>query len=134
MPRASKDDGALQLNIAEVSDLTGLKPHVLRYWETEFRQLQPMKRSGQRVYLQKDLDVIQRLKRLLYDEEYTISGARKKLEQDLKDARREQLPLELDLKEAEVLGTLMKVRRQVHSLREQLSKPLESAEEAQEAS
>jgi DNA-binding transcriptional MerR regulator len=118
---------ALNLNIAEVSDLTGVKAHVLRYWETEFQSLKPEKnRSGQRVYRQKDLDVIQRLKRLLYEEEYTISGARKRLEEDLKGARRGQLPLALDLKEAEMLGVLVKVRRQVASLRELLGKALPS--------
>ena len=120
---ASKE--ALSLNIAEVSDLTGIKAHVLRYWETEFSQLKPAKsRAGQRVYHQKDLDVLQRLKRLLYEEEYTISGARKRLEEDLKEVRRGQLPLALDLKEAEMLGVLMKVKRQVGALKELLERPL----------
>jgi len=97
---------------------------VLRYWESEFSQLKPAKsRAGQRVYHQKDLDVLQRLKRLLYEEEYTISGARKRLEEDLKEVRRGQLPLALDLKEAEMLGVLMKVKRQVGALREILSRP-----------
>src|SRR6185369_7522768 len=100
---AAKDN--LNLNIAEASDLTGMKAHVLRYWENEFPQLNPEKSrsGGQRIYRQKDLDVIQRLKRLLYEEEYTISGARRRLEEDLKEVRRGQLPLELDLKEAEMV-------------------------------
>ncbi len=66
--------------IGEVSRITGLEPHVLRYWETEFPQLKPDKgRSGQRLYKKKDLDHVLRIKRLLYQEGYTISGARKKL-------------------------------------------------------
>ena len=57
--------------------------------------------------------MIQHLKRLLYEEEYTIAGARKKLEEDMKVARRDQLPLELDLKEAEMVGVLVRVKRQI---------------------
>ena len=127
---ASKDD--LSMNIAEVSDLTGLKAHVLRYWETEFSQLKPAKKSGQRVYRQKDLDLILRLKQLLHEEEYTISGARKKLEGELKEARRDQLPLALDLKEAEWVGVLVRVKRQILSLKEALAKPALEVEEKSE--
>jgi DNA-binding transcriptional MerR regulator len=118
----------LSLNIAEASDVTGIKAHVLRYWESEFPPLKPEKSrsGGQRIYHQKDLDIIQRLKRLLYEEEYTISGARRRLEEDLKEVRRGQLPLELDLKEAEMVGTLMKVKRQILALRELLEHPLPS--------
>lgn len=66
--------------IGEVSRLTGLPPHVLRYWETEFPVLRPEKqRSGHRLYSDKDLDNILLIKRLLYEEGYTIAGARKRL-------------------------------------------------------
>ncbi len=66
--------------IGEVSRLTGLEPYVLRYWETEFPQLKPGKSSsGQRLYKKKDLDYILQIKQLHYEEGYTISGARKKL-------------------------------------------------------
>jgi DNA-binding transcriptional MerR regulator len=118
------EEAALSLNIAEVSDLCGLKAHVLRYWETEFSQLRPQKKSGQRVYRQKDLDIIKKLKELLYVEQYSIAGARKKLEEDIREARRDQLPLALDLKEAELVGVLVRVKRQVASLRDALAKPL----------
>lgn len=127
-----KDEMAL--TIAEVSDLCGLKAHVLRYWETEFSQLKPPKKSGQRVYRQKDLDIIKKLKELLYQEQYSIAGARKKLDEDIKEARRDQLPLALDLKEAELVGVLMRVKRQVSALKDALSKPLpEIADEAESA-
>jgi DNA-binding transcriptional MerR regulator len=66
--------------IGEVSSITGLEPYVLRYWETEFPHLRPEKRkSGQRLYTKKDLDNILQVKQLLYQNGYTISGARKKL-------------------------------------------------------
>tara|TARA_Y100000590_G_scaffold422397_1_gene527094 strand:- start:27 stop:392 length:366 start_codon:yes stop_codon:yes gene_type:complete len=64
--------------IGEVSELTGLKAYVLRYWETEFSQLKPSKnRAGNRTYRQKDIDIIFKIKELLYDNKYTIDGARK---------------------------------------------------------
>lgn len=122
----------LSLNIAEVSDLTGLKAHVLRYWETEFKELKPQKKSGQRVYRQKDLDLIKKLQQLLYTEMYSIAGAKKKLEEDLKVARRDQLPLALDLKEAELVGVLMRAKRQIGSLKDALSKPLPGTGESPE--
>lgn len=68
-------------SIGEVCDLTGLKPHVLRYWETQFRELSPAKnRAGNRVYRAREIKIIQLVKHLLYEEKYTIDGARKKLE------------------------------------------------------
>ncbi len=70
----------LYYSISEVSKITGLKPYVLRYWETEFKQLAPPKnRAGNRTYRQKDIELIQRLKQLLHVEKFTIEGARKKL-------------------------------------------------------
>ncbi|MFC1620282.1 MerR family transcriptional regulator [Candidatus Neomarinimicrobiota bacterium] len=64
-------------SIGEVSDLTGLKPYVLRYWETEFSNLSPGKnRAGNRVYTEKDIETILEIKRLLYQDKFTIQGAR----------------------------------------------------------
>ena len=66
--------------IGEVSRLTHLKPFVLRYWETEFPMLEPVKSpSGHRLYRQQDVEMVLRIKRLLYDEGYTIAGARRHL-------------------------------------------------------
>ncbi len=66
--------------IGEVSRIAGVEPYVLRYWETEFSFLRPRKnKSGQRVYIKKDIDLILKIKRLLYDERYTIEGVRKRL-------------------------------------------------------
>ena len=66
--------------IGEVCDLTGLKPHVLRYWETQFEVLNPTKnRAGNRVYRPKDVELILLVKHLLYEEKFTIEGARQRL-------------------------------------------------------
>jgi len=67
-------------SIREVCEITDLEPHVLRYWESEFSSLRPKKnRAGNRAYREKDIELIQQIKHLLYDEQFTIPGARKKL-------------------------------------------------------
>jgi DNA-binding transcriptional MerR regulator len=69
--------------IGEVSDLCGVKPHVLRYWEQEFPQLKPVKRRGNRRYYQRqDVITIRQIRSLLYDEGFTIGGARNRLDGD----------------------------------------------------
>lgn len=69
-------------SIGDVCDLTGLRPHVLRYWESQFEVLRPNKnRAGNRVFRTKDIELILLVKRLLYEEKYTIEGARQKLEE-----------------------------------------------------
>jgi DNA-binding transcriptional MerR regulator len=69
-------------SIGEVCEMAGLKPHVLRYWETQFRELNPSKnRAGNRVYRAREIKLIELVKNLLYEEKYTIDGARKKLDQ-----------------------------------------------------
>src|SRR5437867_6099011 len=69
--------------IGEVCEMTGTQPYVLRFWESEFPTLAPQKnRSGQRIYRKRDIDLIHRIKTLLYEKEYTIAGARKVLESD----------------------------------------------------
>ena len=81
-------------SIGEVCDITGLKPHVLRYWETQFEVLSPTKnRAGNRVYRTKEIEIVFLVKQLLYEEKYTIEGANKKLvtmrrEGELESARR----------------------------------------------
>lgn len=69
-------------SIGEVCDLVDLKPHVLRYWESQFQPLKPSKnRAGNRVYQRKEIRLIILVKRLLYDEKYTIEGARQKIDE-----------------------------------------------------
>lgn len=77
--------------IGEVAELCGVKPHVLRYWEQEFTQLRPMKRRGNRRYYQHhEVLMIRRIRDLLYDQGFTISGARNKLQEMLHQARNGQ--------------------------------------------
>ncbi|NIR47538.1 MerR family transcriptional regulator [candidate division KSB1 bacterium] len=70
----------LYYSISEVSEMTSLKPYVLRYWESEFSELRPSKnRAGNRIYRKNDIDLILLIKKLLYTEKYTIEGAKQKL-------------------------------------------------------
>lgn len=84
-------------SIGEVCSLTELKPHVLRYWEGQFRFLSPAKnRSGNRVYQRREVELIQLVKRLLYTEKYTIEGAKRRVDElrktaELRPAAREAL-------------------------------------------
>jgi DNA-binding transcriptional MerR regulator len=96
--------------IGDVSQLCEVKPHVLRYWEQEFPQLRPVKRHGNRRYYQRqDLLLVRQIRALLYDDGYTIVGARQKLEgnEAQKDrSQRAQLARELRLELEEVLQIL----------------------------
>jgi DNA-binding transcriptional MerR regulator len=82
-PRASTQEPVQEFySIGEVCELTDLKPHVLRYWESQFKFLSPAKnRSGNRVYQRREVELIQLVKHLLYTEKYTIEGARQKVEE-----------------------------------------------------
>lgn len=81
--------------IGEVGDLCGVKPHVLRYWEQEFTQLRPMKRRGNRRYYQHhEVLMIRRIRDLLYDQGFTISGARNKMQEILQEEREQKLGVE----------------------------------------
>ena len=85
----------LYYRIGEVSRITGLKPHVLRYWESEFKMIKPYKAGSlQRLYRKKDLDLIKKIKRLLYEEGFTIAGAKKKI-RDLEKIGSKQMQLQL---------------------------------------
>jgi len=76
--------GKRYFTIGEVSDLCAVKPHVLRYWEQEFSQLKPVKRRGNRRYYQRqDVIMIRQIRSLLYDQGYTIGGARQNMEGDV---------------------------------------------------
>ena len=80
----------LFFKIGEVCELAGVQAHVLRYWETEFPMLAPQKnRAGQRTYRRKDVEMALRIRELLYDEQYTIAGAKKKLATELRSPVRD---------------------------------------------
>ena len=92
--------------IGEVGDLCGVKPHVLRYWEQEFTQLRPMKRRGNRRYYQHhEVLMIRRIRDLLYDQGFTISGARNKMQEILQNERDRRKNGEVLLDGVEVIET-----------------------------
>jgi DNA-binding transcriptional MerR regulator len=100
-------------SISEVCAKTGLEPHVLRYWETEFSQLRPKKNSaGNRAYRDKDIDIVRLIKYLLYDEQYTIPGAKKKLLETKADISQVQLTLPLPENKSDLLA----IKRELHDI------------------
>ena len=112
----------LYYRIGEVSRITGLKPHVLRYWESEFRIIKPYKGGSlQRLYRKKDLDLILKIKKLLYEEGFTIAGAKKKIrdvergtEEQMKPRRAERRSSERDHE------LLIAVREELKGIRKML--------------
>jgi DNA-binding transcriptional MerR regulator len=102
-------------SIGEVCDLTGLRPHVLRYWESQFKFLSPAKnRSGNRVYQRREIELVQLVKHLLYEEKYTIDGARQKVEERRKSG--ELRDLAFGALNVEALAALESSLRELHEL------------------
>jgi len=107
----------LYYRIGEVCRITGVKPHVLRYWEQEFK-LRPERFSGtQRRYRREDLDTILSIKKLLYDERFTIAGAKKRL---LELSRRRRGQLEMNFLEEEYKEILREIRKELKEIKEAL--------------
>jgi DNA-binding transcriptional MerR regulator len=99
-------------SIGDVCELTDLKPHVLRYWESQFRFLSPAKnRSGNRVYQRREVELIQLVKHLLYTEKYTIDGARLKVEEHRKGGM-----IRVAAREALAVETLAELERELQQL------------------
>lgn len=106
--------------IGEVSELCGIKPHVLRYWEQEFPQLKPTKRRGNRRYYQlDDVEMVQRIRSLLYEQGFTIGGARQRLRESRIDERAAALATAPILPVRPVVEAVAGVSRQqqIHDLR-----------------
>ena len=96
----------LYYSITEVAELTNVKPHVLRYWETEFKVLRPKKnRAGNRIYRSSDIKLIEQIKKLLYDEGYTIAGAKKKILERKGDLDKIKIPIAKD-RNSEILESI----------------------------
>ncbi len=98
-------------SIGEVAEMVGLEQHVLRFWETEFSDLKPEKnRAGNRIYRERDIDIVRKIQFLLYEEMFTIDGARKKIKQlkkiSLDEYRRSQILL-LDAEFVQQLQTIL---------------------------
>ena len=109
----------LYFKIGEVSRIVGVKPYVLRFWETEFDLLKPGKApSRHRLYKKKDVELLLEIKRLLYAEGYTIVGAKKRLRENKKEDRRQ---LKLPLPDTKYKNALVKIKKELESLRKLLS-------------
>lgn len=116
----------LYFRIGEVSRLVGVQPHVLRYWESEFTGIAPKKSgTGHRLYRRKDVELLLQIKQLLYDNRYTIEGARRHLETRAKPARRERAPKPQPQQQGDLFGVapppgLDDVRKELNSILELL--------------
>jgi DNA-binding transcriptional MerR regulator len=129
-------DGKLYYRIGEVSRITGVKPYVLRYWESEFRWMSPQKsRSKQRLYRRKDIEMILLIQKLLHEERFTIAGARKRLrelgigraleeaaESSARQKRSDSAPeqLSLDVGGSRAVDFCQSVRSELLAIREML--------------
>ena len=103
----------LYYSISDVSRLTGVKPHVLRYWESEFPELRPGKnRAGNRTYRPKEVKMVLLIKRLLYEDKYTIEGARKRLREILRDDK--------NLNQISLKGNQEEIKKLVQEIRQSL--------------
>jgi DNA-binding transcriptional MerR regulator len=122
---SDKIPSKLFFKIGEVWELTDTQPYVLRYWESEFPALSPGKNnSGQRIYRRRDIDTILRIKALLYEEGFTIAGAKKRLEQEMKDQLKANAGTatdEMTEPTGEGLGGKGAFRDQIQSIRSELS-------------
>jgi DNA-binding transcriptional MerR regulator len=106
--------------IGDVSEIAGIKPHVLRYWESEFSGLHPRKNhAGQRVYERRDVELILEIKRLLYEQRYTISGAKKLLARRHKQTLQKVAPVRKSRDIAEALRLCYQELLGLHALLEQ---------------
>jgi DNA-binding transcriptional MerR regulator len=103
--------------IGEVSRILGVKPYVLRFWETEFRITPAKNRSQHRVYKRQEVETLLEIKRLLYEERFTIEGARVKLKERLKDRQKQ---LKLDLAENPYRAELRKVKKDLGRIKAML--------------
>jgi DNA-binding transcriptional MerR regulator len=104
----------LFFTIREVSDISGVKSYILRYWEKQFKFLKPVRSiGGQRAYRKKDIEMVLLIQRLLYNEGFTIEGAKKKL----KDIKKTEVQIEINFKELELADTIDKIKKKLSDLK-----------------
>jgi DNA-binding transcriptional MerR regulator len=115
MRTEAEEEGKLYRSISEVSEMLGVKPHVLRYWETQFGMLRPKKnRAGNRMYRPEELRTLQRIKELLYERRFTIAGARRTLLADRREPGDAQA--ELGFAEADRKAALTEIKAELKSI------------------
>jgi DNA-binding transcriptional MerR regulator len=132
MTRRTQLPDKLFFKIGEVAEIVGVKPHALRYWETEFPALRPKKtRGAHRQYSRKDVELAMLIRQLLHDEGYTIPGARKRI-RDLGRHQRSSPPEPRAAREVALRAELLGLRQELAELRDQLAdaarKPVQSPE------
>jgi DNA-binding transcriptional MerR regulator len=112
----------LYYRIGEVSDIVGVQPHVLRYWETEFRSIRPQKSSkGQRVYSRRDVEKLLRVKDLLKNQGFTIAGARKRLSEPT--AEEPEARAEVDHGAKNMRKVLLGLRQDLMRMLDEIAEP-----------
>lgn len=113
----------LYFKIGEVSQIAGVEPYILRYWESEFKLIKPYRtKTNQRLYRKKDVESVLEIKKMLYEQKFTIAGAKKKLKETNEQAPQEQLPLSFI--NSEYLDALASTRKALNEIIETLEKPL----------
>lgn len=104
----------LYFKIGEVADIVGVKPYVLRYWESEFSVIKPAKtRSKHRLYRRKDVETLLQIKRLLHEQRFTIEGARKRLKSLQKEERQQ---LEMPITDRSYRSVLLRLKHDLESI------------------
>ncbi len=110
----------LYFKIGEVSKITRVKPYVLRYWETEFKIINLQKsKSNQRVYRKRDVELILEIKRLLYDEKYTLNGAKARIKEWLRTKNNTQL--NINFPDQRYVKMLQSIKEELYSMKKILS-------------
>lgn len=98
----------IYFRIGEVSDFTGIKPYVLRYWESEFEEITPIRRKSQRLYDREAIHTIMKIKNMLYEQSFTIAGAKKKLKEE---SNQKRVSTKVNVLLHEILGELKTIKQ-----------------------
>ncbi len=117
----TESDGKLYRSISEVSDLVGVKPHVLRYWETQFSMLRPRKnRAGNRMYRPEEIKLLMHIRELLYDRRFTIAGARRRLLDQRKEPAAQPPQVEIGFADADRRLALHEIKSELQRIASRL--------------
>ena len=100
----------IYFRIGEVSDFTGIKPYVLRYWESEFDEINPIRRKSQRLYDRDTIHTVLKIKNMLYEQNFTIAGAKKKLKEE---ANQKRVSTKVNVLLHEVLAELKSIKQEL---------------------
>lgn len=114
----------LYFKIGEVCKITGVEPYILRYWESEFKLIKPYRtKSNQRLYRKKDVEAVLKIRSMLYEQKFTIAGAKKKLrESGPQHEAKPRMQLPLNLPDQRYTATIKEIRRELTRLSQMLHK------------